>query len=152
MVNFVKIVDRIREIEKLAREKDVAELFEISPPDFSKRKKSGTLLPFIINWGIAKKVNLNWLITGRGEKYAVEASKPPESTIFDKSISDMSVLDLIQTMANKLSAKDEEINNLKDYIDKIQNVIKDNIPPDKLPERRDCCIKCREIIDINDHR
>lgn len=69
MVDFSKIIKCIMDIENLSNEKDVAELFGFSAQNFSKRKKSGSLLPLIISWGISKRVNLNWLLTGEGDLY-----------------------------------------------------------------------------------
>lgn len=67
MVNFSEIVGRIKLIEHLQTDKELAEIFGLSPPDLSKRKKSGSLLPLIISWGISNKVNLHWLLTGEGD-------------------------------------------------------------------------------------
>jgi hypothetical protein len=65
MVDLDGIVLRIREIRELSTNLQVAELFKLSPQDFSKRKKRGTLLPIIIEWGINHKVDINWLLTGK---------------------------------------------------------------------------------------
>jgi len=67
MVDFSEIIKRIINIEDLSNEKDVAELFGFSAQNFSKRKKSGSLLPLFISWGVSKKVDLHWLLTGEGE-------------------------------------------------------------------------------------
>ncbi|MBW2606101.1 MAG: hypothetical protein JRD05_00550 [Deltaproteobacteria bacterium] len=67
MVNLFKIVDRIKSLKDIKTDKEFASRLGLSAPDFSKRKKSGTLLPLIINYGIAEKVNLDWLLTGEDE-------------------------------------------------------------------------------------
>lgn len=52
--------------EKLDHEYQVAELFKLKASDLAKRKKSGTILPFLAEWGLNHKVNLHWLLTGEG--------------------------------------------------------------------------------------
>ena len=67
MVNLFNIIERVKKYLNIATNKEYADIIGISPPDFSKRKKTGTLLPLIIEWGVANKVNLHWLITGESE-------------------------------------------------------------------------------------
>ncbi len=67
MVNLSEIIKRVKKHLNIKTNKEYADIIGISPPDLSKRKKSGTLLPLIVEWGVANKVNLQWLITGEGE-------------------------------------------------------------------------------------
>lgn len=66
MVNFSKVVARIKGVVGVKNQEDLAPLFGLSPSDFSKRKKSGSLLPMIFDWAISNNVNLDWLFTGNG--------------------------------------------------------------------------------------
>jgi hypothetical protein len=42
MVNYKCALDRIKEIAGFDKDSEVAELFDLSAPDFAKRKKKGT--------------------------------------------------------------------------------------------------------------
>lgn len=64
MINLEEIISFVKTVEGLSKDKEVANLFGLSSPDFSKRKKTGTLLKLVLEWGIAKKVNLHRLLTG----------------------------------------------------------------------------------------
>jgi hypothetical protein len=66
IVDMDAIVERIRNLNGLSADYQLAELFDLKPQDFSKRKKSGTLLQIIIGWGINQKVDIDWLLTGDG--------------------------------------------------------------------------------------
>jgi len=66
LANFSEIANRIKYLTGKKRDKELADLFNISPADFLNRKKRGTLLPLIIEWGIHESVNLDWLLTGQG--------------------------------------------------------------------------------------
>lgn len=66
MVNFSEIANRIKNLTGKKRDKELAELFNISPADYLNRKKRGTLLPLIIQWAIHESVNIHWLLTGEG--------------------------------------------------------------------------------------
>jgi len=66
MADFLEIISRIKYLTGKKRDKELADLFNISPADFLNRKKRGTLLPLIIEWGIHESVNLDWLLTGQG--------------------------------------------------------------------------------------
>jgi hypothetical protein len=78
MVNLIKIIERAKKFGSYSSEKEFANKIGLSAPDFSKRKKSGTLLPLIIDWGIAEKVNLNWLLTGGEEADQREPESPSD--------------------------------------------------------------------------
>jgi hypothetical protein len=62
------IIARMKHIAGIKTDKDLAELIDLSPADFSNRKKRDTLLPLIIDWAIHEKVDLNWLLTGDGNQ------------------------------------------------------------------------------------
>lgn len=65
MVNLDGIVKRLLEIKGLSQGKEAANLLGISAADFSNRKKRGTLLPLLIEWGLKEKVDMHWFITGQ---------------------------------------------------------------------------------------
>ncbi len=75
MDNFDEIVERLKASLGFTKNEQLAELFGLSPPDFSKRKKTGTLLPILTEWAINNRVNLNWLLIGIGPE-----SLEPEKT------------------------------------------------------------------------
>ncbi|VVS95321.1 helix-turn-helix domain-containing protein [Desulfoluna spongiiphila] len=64
MIDLGPILSRLKEAANLSFDKDIAVLLGISAPDFSMRKKRGSLLPIIIEWAINNNVNLDWLIKG----------------------------------------------------------------------------------------
>ncbi|CAN2041044.1 HTH araC/xylS-type domain-containing protein [Candidatus Magnetomoraceae bacterium gMMP-15] len=68
-MNTNKIIDKIKYIKKFKSDKDIAELLGISPTNFNNRKKRGTLIPLITEWGIHEKVDLNWLLKGDESVY-----------------------------------------------------------------------------------
>lgn len=75
-MNFDLIVKKIMSVMGFTDEKEVAKLFELSPPDFSARKKRGSILPFIVNWGINEGVNLDWLL--KEDQAGIVAEKQEE--------------------------------------------------------------------------
>jgi len=64
-LNFAEVLARLKEIKGFAANKEVAELFGLSEPDFSRRKKQGTILPLVVAWALDNRVSLDWLLTGR---------------------------------------------------------------------------------------
>ena len=64
-VNFDEILARLKTFKGFSANKEVAGLFGLSEPDFSRRKRKGTLLPLIITWALENRVNMDWLLTGR---------------------------------------------------------------------------------------
>jgi Bacteriophage CI repressor helix-turn-helix domain len=64
MVNFSIVIEKIMGITGLSNDKDIAKALDISPQDFSNRKKRGTLLPVIVEWALREKVSIDWLLTG----------------------------------------------------------------------------------------
>jgi hypothetical protein len=66
LVHFDDIINRIKELKSLRHDSEVADLFKLSPNDFSNRKKRGTLAPLVLEWGTHENVCWDWLIAGRG--------------------------------------------------------------------------------------
>lgn len=89
MVNLFEIVDRVKKLKGFSSDKDFANILDISAPDFSKRKKSGTLLPLLIDWGIAEIVNFDWLLRGEGAPYIKEG---PEEEVAVREVDDDPVI------------------------------------------------------------
>ena len=59
------MIEKIKSNENLKFDKDIAKLFDISPTDYSNRKKRGeSLIRLIVKWGVEENVDLNWLIKG----------------------------------------------------------------------------------------
>lgn len=67
MMNLDQIIYRFKQIKHIKTDKEVATELNLSPTDFSNRKKRETLLPLIIEESIHENVNINWLLTGKGE-------------------------------------------------------------------------------------
>lgn len=55
------LLKKIMKLKGFELEKEIAALLGLSPPDFSARKKKGTLLPLILEWAINENVNLDYL-------------------------------------------------------------------------------------------
>ncbi len=96
-------------------DKDIALIIGLSAPDFSKRKKSGTLLPLIINYGISKKVNLHWLLTGEGEITRKPEYKNGVCVAEDVSIYKVGVSDDDPEITGLLSMTREILKSSTDY-------------------------------------
>ena len=62
-----KIIERIKSYANINTDLELAELFKHSKTNFSNKKRRGTLINLFINWGINENVDLNWLLTGRGD-------------------------------------------------------------------------------------
>ncbi|OQY60060.1 MAG: hypothetical protein B6245_03465 [Desulfobacteraceae bacterium 4572_88] len=78
-MNISDIIEKIKYKENLKFEKEIANLFNISPSDYSNRKqRSDSLIHLIVKWGIEKNVDLNWLIKGGREKEPRTAQKNTE--------------------------------------------------------------------------
>jgi len=82
-VNYAAIVKRLMRLQNFDNEYQVADMLGISPPDMSRRKKSGTLLNLIIDWAINQNINLDWLFKGEGP------AKTPQSSVIEKRVDDM---------------------------------------------------------------
>lgn len=73
-VNLDEILSRVRLQTGLRTSKNLAQLFGLSPSNFSNRKKRATLLPVIVEWAINEDVNLQWLLTGGDEPFSQHES------------------------------------------------------------------------------
>lgn len=62
------IVDRMKQHLNIHDDKKIADIFSLSPANFSNRKKRGSLLAELTKWGVEQGVDLNWLIKGETEK------------------------------------------------------------------------------------
>ena len=71
IMDWEKIIDRLKTVENVSCQKDVAEKIGLGETDFSNRKNKGSLLQYLIRWVLHERVNLNihWLLTGNGEIY-----------------------------------------------------------------------------------
>lgn len=101
MIDFNKIIERIKNIKQLNHNKDVADLFSISPSDFSLRKKRGTLLPLIIEWAIDQCVNTDWLITGKGDFFSNDKAVSSPDVISYENQTEAKLMKLVKTFENK---------------------------------------------------
>ena len=75
------------EVFGYTKEKDFAKFLQLKQQNFSNRKKRGTLLPDIVQKCIElhPEVNLHWLITGSGSKYAADELNTPPMAV-DKDL------------------------------------------------------------------
>ena len=69
------IIKRLSSYKKIKKKQDIAKLIGLSPSDYSNRYGRGTLLPVILMWGIKDGINLNWLLTGKGEPEISETTQ-----------------------------------------------------------------------------
>lgn len=83
MIDLNEIIERVKISQKLSLNKEVAEMLGLSAADFSLRKKRGTLLTIIIEWGVNQNVNLDWLITGNKVAEHKKASNDNSSEPID---------------------------------------------------------------------
>lgn len=86
--NIEEILSRIREREGTRTKRELAEILNISPQDFSQREKRGTLLPLLVEWAMQRNVSLDWLVSGREMKddaQFLSDSEAPGYTIRAKS-------------------------------------------------------------------
>ena len=74
-LDLSKILLIIKKSRNLTLNKEIAELLNLSEQDFSNRKKRGTLIEPIVKWGVNENVNLNWLLTGKGEPYVTKSAE-----------------------------------------------------------------------------
>lgn len=63
MVNLSHVIEKIMKIKGVSKDNEIAKALGISPQDFSNRKKRGTLLPVIVEWGLREKINLDFLLS-----------------------------------------------------------------------------------------
>lgn len=65
-MNIEEVIVRLKEALSLHTDKEVADLFGLSSANYANRKKRGTLLPLIIEYGEKSGIDFNWLLTGIG--------------------------------------------------------------------------------------
>jgi hypothetical protein len=104
-VNLDDIIEKIKSLKKISTDKELAELFEISAPDFSKRKRIGSLIPLIVLWAISNKIDLNWLFGYQGDIFN-------DDQISNKII-DIDHSEIIKKFANKDRAKNANLDLLR---------------------------------------
>jgi Sec-independent protein translocase protein TatA len=73
------IISRFKKALGYSSDKQLAELFGISQQDFSNKKRRGTLQSLIIKHALNTNVNMNWLLTGEGNMYAIELAAKVEA-------------------------------------------------------------------------
>jgi len=86
--NIDKILSRIRKRESVRTKRELAEILNISPQDFSQREKRGTLLPLLLEWAMQRNISLDWLVWDREREYEADLladSSLPEYRIREKS-------------------------------------------------------------------
>ncbi|WP_319406115.1 helix-turn-helix domain-containing protein [uncultured Desulfosarcina sp.] len=65
VIDIEGALQRIKSIRNISKDKEIAILLDLSPQDFSNRKKRGTLIDPIVRWGINENVDLNWVLNGK---------------------------------------------------------------------------------------
>ncbi len=80
--NIDKILSRIREREGARTKREIAEILNISPQDFSQREKRGTLLPLLLEWAMEKNISLDWLVAGGKTEYETELLSDGENPVY----------------------------------------------------------------------
>lgn len=73
MVNIEQTIERIKRKHGFTSDKKIAELFGLTPNDFSNRKRRGSLLPQIVEYGMNENVDLNWLLAGKKQTEPFES-------------------------------------------------------------------------------
>lgn len=136
-----EVLNRLKQLRGVLKQKEVAALLGISSPDLANRTKRNTLLPLILMCGIREKINLNWLLSGDGEPYIKDTYQEKDNS--DERRQDFKISDLVTKtikvlesnteyaeslsaniksfhssikMQNRLSAVESEINGLKSHI------------------------------------
>lgn len=65
-INIELIIERTQTAFNCTNQKQLAELFNISPDDFSSRKRRGTLTKLIEKEAFRRHISYDWIITGQG--------------------------------------------------------------------------------------
>lgn len=65
-----RVLDRVKVIENVLSDKELAPIFGLTAADFSNRKKRGTLIPLIFEWALENSWDLNDLFRGQTEQSA----------------------------------------------------------------------------------
>lgn len=117
MINFDDVIARIKESMNYSANLQVAELFGLSAADFSKRKKTGTILPIVVEWAINKKVNIDWLLTGKGTPYIKEETATPTetkpTTPESNNVVELQHIELVRRFTDKPRAKGADMDLLE---------------------------------------
>jgi hypothetical protein len=74
-INIQLIIDRAKIAFGKNTQEQLADLFDISPDDFSKRKKRGTLIKLIEKEAYRQHISYDWIKTGEGEMIARQDKK-----------------------------------------------------------------------------
>jgi hypothetical protein len=84
-MKFREIIDRIKELESIEKDSEVAELLGIKKTTFIEMRKRGNV-PYkqVIAYGVRKKVCNCWLMTG--ERIAITAHSSDERDYIDKMV------------------------------------------------------------------
>ena len=165
MVYLSEIVERAKKYRNIETDKQIADMMGLTPPDFSKRKKTGTLLPLIIEWGISNKVNLHWLLTGEGKMILgrdAEGDNPEISELLEAAgkvlksgnkvaceALETGIRYLSQTIQDRESMKETQKRqkNMESRMAALETRLKksEEIRKEDLPEQRDNILKLRTI-------
>lgn len=117
MVDLEKIIKRLKSFLGVSRDIQLADIFKLSPQDFNKRKKRGTLLPLIIDWAISQTVDMNWLLLGEeggGDSFInKERSEDPNDQ----------VVELLRKTREVLTSKTQYADSLAANIDSFHRAV-----------------------------
>ena len=58
------IIERLKNMNGLKNDREVAMLFDMKTSNFSARKKSGSLFCVIAEWATENEIDVNWLLRG----------------------------------------------------------------------------------------
>ena len=72
------LLDRLKEISGLKKDKEIARLLGISAPDFSNRKRRRSLSAVATEWALENGHDVAWLIYGQKGPTVVDPSIPPQ--------------------------------------------------------------------------
>jgi len=101
------VLDRIKKLYGISKDKDIASLLGLSPQDFSNRKKRESLVEPIVKWGINENVNFSWLFTGQ------ESPAQKRKNISDKASQD----DQIPMVERRISPQNHREGILSNFSD-----------------------------------
>ena len=100
------VLGRIKAIENVISDKDLAPILGLTSADFSNRKKRGTLLPLIFEWALENSCDLNDLFRGQtgqvtniGVKryvrpvYKLTGTMGPENWLSDQTVDEILLSD-----------------------------------------------------------
>ena len=116
MINFLQIIEKIKEITKLDKDKDLAKLLNATPENFS-RWKTRNSIPYeqLIYFSNEHNIDLNWLLSDKGEKYL--------NNYENKEI--QNIIKLLEYAPKKyIDIIKEELENMKNIVDNRRNEAK----------------------------